>query len=92
MVMTKVSSTVLKTQLGKFMLAVREGKEIVVTDRGLPVARLIPYRAEEAPRSAVVASEPRSPDAQPLGKVDVNPIQYNGPSSTSLLKEDRERR
>jgi prevent-host-death family protein len=90
--MTKVSSTVLKTQLGKFMLAVREGKEIVVTDRGLPVARLIPYRTEAAPQGAIVASEPRSPDAPPLGEVSVNPIRYKGPATTAMLLEDRERR
>ncbi len=36
-----------KTHLSKLLKRVRKGGEILVTDRGQPVARLIPYQASE---------------------------------------------
>lgn len=40
--MTTVSISRLKAQLSEFVKLVRSGQEVLVTDRGLPVARLVP--------------------------------------------------
>lgn len=46
----EVSIREMKNRLSKYLKLVREGKDVVITDRGLPVARLIVVQpsAEEA--------------------------------------------
>jgi prevent-host-death family protein len=89
----RVSSSRLKAKLGQYMRAIRAGKEVVVTDRDQPVARLVPYREPPsgAPEVPEVA-QPRDPAAPPLGEVEVQAIHYHGRSTTLLLAEDREKR
>ena len=89
----RTSSSRLKAKMGQYMRAVRSGKEVVVTDRDEPVARLVPYREP----GGVAADEPvldRPPDpaAPALGEVEVRPIRYTGKSTTALLAEDRRKR
>lgn len=43
----QVSVAHLKAQLSSYLALIRQGQEVVVTDRGRPVARLVPYRARE---------------------------------------------
>ena len=89
----RTSSSHLKAKLGQYMRAVRAGKEVVVTDRDQPVARLLPYREGTAsPPEAPEVAMPRDPAAPPLGRVEVRAIRYRGRSTTSLLAEDRGRR
>lgn len=38
----------LKNQLSKYLTFVKAGEEVVVRDRNLPVAKLVPFRAEDA--------------------------------------------
>lgn len=45
--MTSVSISELKARLSAFLDIVREGDEVVVTDRGRPIARLMPVRSED---------------------------------------------
>jgi prevent-host-death family protein len=45
--MTSVSITELKARLSAYIDIVREGDEVLVTDRGRPVARLTPVRDDE---------------------------------------------
>ncbi len=45
--MTSVSISELKARLSAFIDIVREGDEVLVTDRGRPVARLTPVRDDE---------------------------------------------
>lgn len=88
----RTSSSRLKARMGEYLRAVRAGKEVVVTDRDRPVARLLPY--EEAPplvREPEVAW-PRDPAAAPLGDIEVRSIRYRGPSTTAVLSADRKRR
>jgi len=87
----KTSASKLKAQMGKYMRAVRAGKEVVVTDRDQPVARLVPYK-KAADTSAVLRSQHRDPTAPPLGQVDIRAIDYRGTATTALLHEDRARR
>jgi prevent-host-death family protein len=89
----RTSSSRLKAKMGQYMRAVRAGKEVVVTDRDRPVARLLPYDerspgAREEPEVAL----PKDPAAPPLGEVEVQAIRYRGRSTASLLAEDRNRR
>jgi len=89
----RTSSSRLKAKLGQYMRAVRSGKEVVVTDRDEPVARLVPYRAGVAGTpDEPLLERARDPAAPSLGDVKVRPIRYRGKSSTSLLVQDRRRR
>ncbi|OFX25886.1 MAG: hypothetical protein A2V77_09695 [Anaeromyxobacter sp. RBG_16_69_14] len=89
----RTSSSRLKAKLGQYMRAVRSGKEVVVTDRDQPVARLVPYR-DQPPVAGeeLQIAQPRDPGAPPLGEVAVQAIGFRGRSTTSSLLEDRSRR
>ena len=86
-----VSVSKLKAKLGQYMRAVRTGKEVVVTDRDVPVARLIPFEPPAAP-AGVVIERPRDPSAPPLGAIRVRAIEYRGTDTTKLLAADRRTR
>ncbi|MGB8930288.1 MAG: type II toxin-antitoxin system prevent-host-death family antitoxin [Anaeromyxobacteraceae bacterium] len=89
----RASSSRLKARLGQYMRAVRAGAEIVVTDRDLPVARLVPYVVRDGePMDPVPVAIPRETGAPEAGRVVVRPIEYRGRSTTRLLEEDRKRR
>lgn len=89
----RTSSSNLKAKMGQYMRAVRAGEEVVVTDRDQPVARLVPYRDADPPtEEALLVAQPKDPGAPPFAKIAVRPIRYRGPSTTSLLEEDRNRR
>ncbi|MFN0064088.1 MAG: type II toxin-antitoxin system Phd/YefM family antitoxin [Myxococcaceae bacterium] len=88
--MLKTTASKLKAKLGQYMRAVRSGKEVLVTDRDQPVAKLIPFRKGET-QEVLVLSHPKDPTALPLGKVRLRPIPYQGTQSLELLLEDRRR-
>jgi prevent-host-death family protein len=89
----RTSSSQLKAKMGQYMRAVRSGKEVVITDRDQPVARLVPYRdPQEAAADEPVLERPADPGAPALGEVEIRPIRYRGKSTTALLLEDRRRR
>lgn len=44
--MVKVSVSALKAKLSEYLRLVRNGEEVLVTERGLPVARLVPLDSE----------------------------------------------
>jgi prevent-host-death family protein len=46
--MKKASVSELKTSLSEFLLGVKNGEEVLVTERGRPVARLIPAFGAES--------------------------------------------
>ena len=89
--MIRVSSSRLKAKMGVYMRAVREGKQILVTDRDQPVARLVPVGTERG-REPLAAVRPRDPAAPPLGKVRVRGIRPRETDTTAMLLEDRDRR
>lgn len=67
--MKYASITQLKARLSQFLDAVRQGEEIMVTDRGTPVARLAPVRgpvAEDARRDQLVRNGRLRPPRRPL--------------------------
>lgn len=46
--MRSVNIAELKNQLSKYLGFAKDGEEIVIRDRNLPVAKLVPFSAEEA--------------------------------------------
>lgn len=89
--MIKTTASRFKTQLGKYMRAVRGGGEVLVTDRGEPVAKLVPAKRQRS-AARLEVSQGRDPAAGPLGRVEVRAIRYAGPSSLALLRADRDAR
>lgn len=47
--MKKASISILKAQLSRYVDAVKSGEEVIVTERGRPVARLGPLTGAQAP-------------------------------------------
>lgn len=45
--MTKVSVARLKAELSRFVAAAKQGEEVLITERGRPVARLVAVQAPE---------------------------------------------
>ncbi len=72
-----------KTHIGQVLRSVREGEQIVIMDRDIPVARVIPYADSE---SQLIARRPtRALEFRKLGfTVSGDPVEY--------LREDRARR
>ncbi len=46
--MRSVNVAELKNQLSKFLTFAKGGEEIIIRDRNLPVAKLVPFSSEEA--------------------------------------------
>jgi prevent-host-death family protein len=86
----------LKNHLGKYLNLVKRGEEIVIRDRNLPVAKWVPFPAEEAGEeelSLVAAGKMRMPKESlnieeflriPTGKVPGN-------EAIEALLKDRQR-
>ena len=47
----------LKARLSEYLHQVRAGAEVLITDRGRPVARLVPVRREEGSRESLAEME-----------------------------------
>jgi prevent-host-death family protein len=64
-----VAIAILKARLSEYLDAVRAGEEVIVTDRGRPVARLLPMTGEEywnARMGELVRAGVVRPPIQPL--------------------------
>lgn len=83
----------LKTNLSRFVSEVRQGVEVVVTDHGHPVARLVPIQgqagmerlAELIERGEVTPRRRRSPRRTP------RPVKLPGSGTVSDLVADQRR-
>ena len=91
--MTTVSISELKARLSAFIDIVRDGDEVLVTDRGRPIARLIPIRnaeQEEGRREMLPRSgRLRGPTAALAGDffTRARPADAQGHSLATLLDE-----
>jgi prevent-host-death family protein len=93
--MRSVNVAELKNQLSKYLTFAKGGEEIVIRDRNLPVAKLVPFSAEEGSEEElllVAAGKMRLPKSPvdlekglkiPTGK-------RLGRAGTQALLEDRE--
>src|SRR5450755_964819 len=73
----KTNTSQFKAKLGAYMRAVREGKEVIITDRDRPVARLIPFE----PARGLQMIHPLA-GTPPFGKIKLKGIPYCGTDST----------
>ena len=94
MVRNVVGARELKTRLGTYLKRVREGRTLVVTDRGEPVAELRPLPSDESLPSALLKLSTRG--AVTLPTIDVlptfRPIRNRGASVSDAVRNDREDR
>lgn len=90
MMSMKTTASNLKARLGRFMKAVRAGREVLITDRGEPVAKLVPLAVED--RRPTLVIRPPHPDAPAWRDVVVDPVRVDdGRTSLDYLREDRDR-
>ncbi len=92
--MKKVGSRELKNRLGRYLARVRRGETLVVTDRGEPVARLVPVEGvrkedELERRLNQMEAEGHLRRARGLFR-DFEPIHIGGKPLSQLILEDRE--
>lgn len=98
--MKRVSISELKAKLSEYLEAVRAGEEVIVTDRGRPVARIGPVTgsADMESRMAMLVrtGQVRTPDLE--GGVDLELIRAHRPRvpgarlAEAILEERREGR
>jgi antitoxin (DNA-binding transcriptional repressor) of toxin-antitoxin stability system len=93
--MRSVNIAVLKNQLSRYLTFARAGEEIVIRDRNLPVAKLVPFSAEQGTEEElllVAAGKMRLPqNALDLAKALKIPTgRLIGREGTKALLEDRE--
>ena len=91
--MTRTSITNLKARLSAFLDIVRHGEEVLVTDRGRPIARLSPVVGEEreqSRREQLIRDGRLRPPVAPLPKTfwkASRPADPRGRSLAAVLEE-----
>ena len=80
--MKKASVSQLKTSLSAYLLGVKNGEEVLVTERGRPIARLVPARGAEGAtdrtRRLIRSREPKARVALPAYQPFVTAISGMG--------------
>lgn len=84
----------LKTRLGTYLRRVREGRTLVVTDRGEPVAELRPLPSDDSLPAALVKLSTKGTVTLPTrdSLPAFRPIRSRGASVADAVGEDREDR
>jgi len=93
--MRSVNIAKLKDQLSKYLTFAKSGEEVVIRDRNLPVAKLVPFTADGADEqelSLVAAGKLRLPverlDIKALLKIPTGTVEGN--KGVEALLADRE--
>jgi len=92
--MRKIGSREFKNRLGRYLLAVRKGQTLIITDRGRAVAQVAPV-AKTVPGTSFVEERLKELEAQglihlakkPLGKF--RPAKSRGKPASQIIIEDR---
>lgn len=95
--MTRVPISRLKAKLSEYLASVRAGEEIIVTDRGRPVARVVPIRGardlESRVEGLVRSGRLRPPTAtaalDPTQLLKTAPADPDGLGLAALLEDRR---
>ena len=95
--MRSVSVSHAKAHLSDLLRQVRAGQEILVTDRGVPVARLVPVRvaelsgpAQELVRRGLATPPRKAPSRRLVRELPRPPKAAPGTSLLDALLEERE--
>jgi prevent-host-death family protein len=93
--MRKVGSRELKNRLGRYLGMVGKGETIIVTDRGKPVARILPPspRLEEGPDLEEILQQLEAEGHLRRGSGQFRrfkPIRVKGKPLSRMILEDRE--
>jgi prevent-host-death family protein len=78
----------LRDHLSRYLGVVAAGGEVVVTDRGRPVARIVPIEPESALDRLVAAGHVRPPLRPKMPASEIRPVPVEG-DVTSLVAEQR---
>src|ERR1700681_2793889 len=89
-----VGARELKTRLGTYLRRVREGRTLLVTDRGEPVAELRPLPSDTSVPASLLKLSSKRAVTLPVRKAMVafRPIQSRGRALSEAILEDREDR
>ena len=89
-----VGARELKTRLGTYLRRVREGRTLLVTDRGEPVAELRPLQTDTSVPARLLKLSSKRAVTLPLRKSmpAFRPIQSKGRALSDAVREDREDR
>ena len=86
----------MKNHLSKYLKLVRAGKEVVITDRGKPVAQLTPIKPVAENEEKVIARINALPWVQPgkggkpKGSRKGVALRGKGPTAAAMVLQDRE--
>lgn len=91
---TVVGARELKTRLGTYLRRVREGRTLVVTDRGEPIAELRPLPPDASVPAALLRLSRKGAVSLPVrnSMLAFRPIQSQGRALSVAVVEDREDR
>lgn len=89
-----VGARELKTRLGTYLRRVREGRTVLVTDRGEPIAELRPLPPDTRVSAALLKLSRTRAVTLPVRKAmrPFRPIQSRGRALSEAVREDREDR
>ena len=89
-----VGARELKTRLGSYLQRVREGRTLVVTDRGQPIAELRPLASDDSLSAALLRLSAQGTVTLPIRNSlpAFRPIRSRGASVADAVREDREDR
>ena len=91
---TIVGARELKTRLGRYLRRVREGRTVLVTDRGEPVAELRPLPPDPSLPAVLLKLSGKRAVTLPVRKsmAAFRPIRSRGRALSDAILEDREDR
>lgn len=89
-----VGARELKTRLGTYLQRVREGRTVVVTDRGEPIAELRPLTSDASVPAVLLKLSSKGAVTLPTRPATsaFRPIRSRGASVSDAVHEDREDR
>jgi len=91
---TRVGIREAKVNLSRYVRLVQKGGEVVITDRGRPVARIVPFTASELSLDERVERLVEQGRLEPVAphriKAIPPPIQVPGDAAQRMLREDRD--
>lgn len=75
----------LRANLSRWLREVRSGREVLVTDRGEPIARLLPAAERQDPLADLIARGLASPPLKPAEPIDPRQLPKPDGSVTEIL-------